>query len=129
MAQVRIYGLRASLADRRPALSRAIHDAVVRTLQYPPEKRFHRFLALEPEDFLFPADRSADYTIVEISMFQGRTVEAKKALVRALFDNIERETGIAPQDVEITLFETPRENWGIRGCSGDELGLGYKVEV
>ena len=31
--------------------------------------------------------------------------------------------------VEITIYETPRGNWGIRGVPGDELMLGYKVEV
>jgi Tautomerase enzyme len=43
--------------------------------------------------------------------------------------HIEQRCGIAPQDVEITVFETPRANWGIRGVPGDELALGYKVDV
>ncbi|APF21976.1 putative transglutaminase-like protein [Clostridium butyricum] len=34
-----------------------------------------------------------------------------------------------PNDVEITIFETPNYNWGIRGVPGDELGLNYKVNV
>jgi hypothetical protein len=37
--------------------------------------------------------------------------------------------GIHKNDVEITIFETPRENWGIRGLPGDELPLNYKVDV
>ncbi|MFZ5900336.1 hypothetical protein ACUM6F_03305 [Desulforudis sp. DRI-14] len=37
--------------------------------------------------------------------------------------------GIAPQDLEITIFETPQGNWGIRGKPGDELALNYKVQV
>ena len=129
MAQVKVYALRATLARHRTALSEAIHVSVMEALSYPREKRFHRFIALEPEEFVFPADRGEQYTIIEISLFAGRSVSAKKALIRALFANIERATGITPQDVEITIFETPRENWGIRGTPGDELALGYKVEV
>lgn len=129
MAQVKIYGLRASIECNRRRLSEAIHQAVVEALSYPPEKKFQRFISLDSENFVFPEDRTASYTIVEISMFEGRTVEAKKALVRALFRNIEQACGIAPQDVEITLFETPKENWGIRGKPGDELALNYKVNV
>jgi phenylpyruvate tautomerase PptA (4-oxalocrotonate tautomerase family) len=129
VAQVKVYALRATLERHREALSEAIHTSVMEALSYPREKRFHRFIALEPHEFLFPADRGERYTIIEISLFAGRSVEAKKALIRALFANVERATGIAPQDVEITLFETPRENWGIRGTPGDELALGYKVEV
>lgn len=129
MAQVKMYGLRSQLDLHKVGLSQAIHRSVVEALEYPPDKRFHRFIGLEPEDFLHPADRSEDYTIIEISMFEGRTTEAKKALIRALYANIGETCGISPQDIEITIVETPRENWGIRGVPGDELTLGYDIQV
>lgn len=97
-------------------------------LALPPEKRFHRFFAFETEDYLFPNDRSENYLILEISMFEGRELETKKALIRALFCNLSA-LGFAANDVEITISESPRANWGIRGLPGDELGLSYKVEV
>lgn len=129
MAQVKIYGLRHRLEPVRAALSDAVHAAVVAALRYPPEKRFHRFFPMEAADFLFPADRSDRYTIIEFSVFEGRSPEAKKALVRELYARVPPPTGIAPQDLEITIFETPRHAWGIRGLPGDEVGLGYRVEV
>lgn len=129
MAQVKIFALRSSLEANREQLSQAIHLAVVEALNYPPEKKFQRFIGLESKDFVFPADRTEAYTIIEISLFEGRSVETKKALVRALFKNIEAACNISAQDIEITIFETPRENWGIRGKSGDELALNYKVDV
>lgn len=43
--------------------------------------------------------------------------------------NIASSSEISVNDVEITIFETPKENWGIRGLPGDELALNYKVEV
>ncbi len=129
MAQIKIYALRQRLMGKQETLSTAIHKSVMEALAYPAEKKFHRFLLLEPDDFVFPADRSADYTIIEISLFAGRSVEAKKQLIRLLYANIEEAVGIVPQDVEITLFETPQSNWGIRGVPGDELALNYKVEV
>jgi len=129
VAQIRIYGERAHLNGRRQALSDAIHACMMEALALPPEKRFHRFLPLEREDFIYPADRSERYTIIEISMFAGRSVEAKKRLIRLLFARLEAACGVAPNDVEITITETPRENWGIRGLPGDELGLSYTVTV
>jgi phenylpyruvate tautomerase PptA (4-oxalocrotonate tautomerase family) len=129
MAQIKIYGLRHQLNPIKAMLSDAIHTCVVEALAYPPDKRFHRFFDLDWGDFIFPADRSERYTILEISMFEGRTIETKKRLVRLLFERIEQECGITPQDLEITIFETPRQNWGIRGRPGDELGLNYNVEV
>ena len=129
MSQVKIYGHRATLQRQRGALSEAIHAAVVQALSFPPDKRFHRFIELEPEDFIHPADRSENYTIIEISMFVGRTEAAKRELIRGLFREIEARCGIAPQDVEITIFETPKANWGIRGLPADELTLNYRVNV
>lgn len=37
--------------------------------------------------------------------------------------------GIRPEDVEITIFETPKHNWRFRGLPGDEHSLNYKVDV
>jgi phenylpyruvate tautomerase PptA (4-oxalocrotonate tautomerase family) len=129
MAQVKIFGLKTQLDPIRKELSDAIHSAVVEALAYPPEKRFHRFVGLSNEDFIYPPDRSDRYIILEISLFEGRSVEAKKSLIRALYLHIVKATGITAQDIEITLFETPRHNWGIRGVPGDELNLNYKVSV
>lgn len=98
-------------------------------LQLPPEKRFHRFILLDEADFYFPAERSAKYTILEISMFEGRSVETRKALIRQLFSRLSEEFSLSPADLEITIFETPRQNWGIRGVPGDELSLNYRVDV
>jgi 4-oxalocrotonate tautomerase family enzyme len=129
MSQVKIYGLKESLNPVKARLSEIIHSCVVDALKYPQDKRAHRFFPLESEDFFFPAGRSERYTIIEISMFEGRTTETKKRLIRLLYERIEKELDITAQDVEITIFETPKANWGIRGVPGDELELPYRVEV
>jgi len=128
MAQVKIYGHAAHLNAHRELISDAIHNCSIAKLGLPEEKRFHRFIPLEPENFIHPADRSENYTIIEVSLFEGRTVETKKAFIRALFAKF-AEGGLAQNnDLEITLTETPRHNWGIRGVPADELSLNYKVE-
>lgn len=129
MSQVKVYGLRANLAPRTRQVSDVIHSCVVEALQYPPDKRAHRFFPLDESEFFYPAGRTPAYTIIEFSMFEGRSVEAKKQLIRLLFERFERELGIGPGDVEITIFETPKHNWGFRGLPGDEHALSYTVEV
>jgi 4-oxalocrotonate tautomerase family enzyme len=129
MAQIVIYSQRENLAGRRSAISDTLHGCVTTVLGLPPDKRFHRFIALEESDFIHPTDRSPRYTIIEVSMFEGRSKDTKKKLIRLIFQRFEAELGITPQDVEITIHETPRENWGIRGKPGDELTLSYKVET
>ncbi|AGK96918.1 tautomerase family protein [Clostridium pasteurianum] len=129
MAQIKVYGLKQNLNIIKTELSDIIHSCVVNALQYPVEKRFHRFFPLDKENFYFPKGRTDKYTIIEISIFEGRSVEAKKKLIRLLFKVIEKELNISPNDIEITIFETPKYNWGIRGLPGDELKLDYKVEI
>ena len=129
MAQIKIYGLKSHLDQHAKALSDVIHDCVMEAFHYPAEKRFHRFIDLPPERFVFPADRGEQYTIIEFSIFAGRSSAAKKRLINLLFERLDNRLGIPPRSVEITIFETPRENWGIRGKPGDELMLNYKVSV
>lgn len=128
MAQVTVYGHKDPLRAKRQILSELIQGALVGELGLPPEKRFQRFVALEDGDFVHPADRTADYTIVEISMFEGRSADRIKALLKALMSGWEK-LKLHPNDLEITVFQTPKHCWGIRGKTGDELSLAYKVEV
>jgi phenylpyruvate tautomerase PptA (4-oxalocrotonate tautomerase family) len=129
MAQVKVYGLDRQITANRQKISEAIHASLMSAFEYPPEKKFHRFIGLDKEDFIYPEDRSDSYTIIEFSVFEGRSEQAKKTLIRELFSNLEQLAGITPQDVEITIFETSKANWGIRGKPGDELALNYKVDV
>lgn len=129
MSQVKIYGLRSHLEPIRAVLSDTIHSCVVDALHYPIDKRAHRFFLLDKEDFYYPAGRSDKYTIIEFSMFAGRSVETKKHLMRLLFDRVAATHDISPQDLEITIFETPKHNWGFRGLPGDEHDLNYRVEI
>ena len=129
MSQVKIYGLRGSLHSITRAMSDVIHSCVVDALQYPQDQRAHRFFPLEPQDFFYPSGRTERYTIIEISMFEGRSVEAKKALIRLLFERFASVLGIGLQDFEVTIFETPKHNWGFRELPGDEHTLNYKVDV
>ncbi len=78
---------------------------------------------------LYPTGRTDAYTIIEIAMIEGRTVETKKKLIRLLFDNIHETLGVALQDIEICVQESPACNWGFRGMHGDEVKLNYKINV
>lgn len=127
MAQVKVYGNRSVWGERRAETSDALHEALVRTWQLPADKRFHRFLLLDDGDLVAP--RSDSYLVVEIVCFTGRSREAKRALIAALYDSVAPQLGLDVNDLEIVIVESPKENWGIRGMSGDELTLSYRVDV
>ena len=129
MAQVKIYGLATELNPIKSKLSDAIHACVVEAFRFPPDKRAHRFFPLAVDDFFYPPDRTTRYTIIEIGVMEGRTVETKKHLIRLLFERLPRDLGFAVNDIEVTITESPKCNWGFRGQPGDEIALNYKVEV
>jgi phenylpyruvate tautomerase PptA (4-oxalocrotonate tautomerase family) len=127
MAQVKIYMLRNTLEPIKAQLSSIVHSCLCEALGLPLEKKFQRFFPLEPENFIHP--RSDQYVILEIILFAGRSIEAKKKLTALLFERFQRGLGISSHDLEIVLLESARHNWGIRGSPGDELSLEYKVGV
>jgi phenylpyruvate tautomerase PptA (4-oxalocrotonate tautomerase family) len=129
MGQVKIYGLRERLNPIKRRLSDVVHGCVVEALAFPEDKRAHRFFPLEREDFFWPAGRTDAYTIIEIGLIEGRSVAAKKRLIRLLFDRISAELDILQQDIEICLTESPAHNWGFRGMHGDEVKLNYRIDI
>lgn len=99
-------------------------------LGMPEDKRAHRFVPLAKEDFYYPDGRSDAYTVIEINMMKGRKPETQTLLIKTLFQEIEAKLSIAPIDIEITIKEQEKYQWGFRGMTGDEaFDLKYKVNV
>jgi phenylpyruvate tautomerase PptA (4-oxalocrotonate tautomerase family) len=65
-------------------------------------------------DFELPPGSSDDFVLVEVTMFAGRSRQAKRRLYQALVRNF-GTLGVAPADVFVVLQEPPMDNWGIRG--------------
>lgn len=126
---IKIYGLADNLNPIKQKLSNIINQCMVEAILFPDNKRAHRFFPMARENFFYPEGRTDSYTIIEISMIEGRSIEAKKKLIHLLFESIESELKISPIDVEITISESPACNWGFRGMTGNEAELNYKIKV
>jgi phenylpyruvate tautomerase PptA (4-oxalocrotonate tautomerase family) len=125
-----IYGIKEKLNPIKAQLSDVIHGCMQSVLGMPEDKRAHRFIPLDRDDFYFPGGRSDAYTVIEINMMAGRKAETQKALIKALFSELESQLSLAPTDVEITIKEQQPYQWGFRGMTGDEAkDLNYKVKV
>ncbi|MCK5707227.1 MAG: tautomerase family protein [Candidatus Aureabacteria bacterium] len=124
-----IYGIKEKLNPIKAKLSDVIHCCMRETLGMPEDKRAHRFIPMDREDFYYPGGRSDAYTVIEINMIQGREKDTQKTLIKALFEKIEKKLGISPVDIEITIKEQPAHCWGFRGITGDEAELNYKINV
>lgn len=128
MAQVKIYGIRERLRSFRETLSDIVHQCLVEAFGIPEDERFQRFIGLEKEDFLYPANRSEHFVIIEIMLFDGRSAEEKKNLIRLLYERT-GAFGLSENDLEIVLIESPRGNWGIRGVPGDQIDWSHRIDV
>ena len=125
-----VYGIKEKLNAIKAQLSDVIHECMQDVLGMPEDKRAHRFVPLDKDDFYYPGGRSDAYTVIEINMMTGRKPETQKELIKALFREIESKVSIAPIDVEITNKEQAPYQWGFRGMTGDEAkDLNYKVNV
>lgn len=122
-----ICGIKEQLNPIKARLSDTLHACMQEVLGMPEDKRAHRFIPMDKDDFYYPGGRSDAYTVIEINMMQGRTEETKKALIKAIFHRMEAELGIGPVDVEITIQEQPPHCWGFRGITGDEAKLNYSI--
>jgi phenylpyruvate tautomerase PptA (4-oxalocrotonate tautomerase family) len=111
-------------------LSDAIHGCMQSVLGMPEDKRAHRFIPLAKENFFYPGGRTDSYTVIEINLMKGRKPDTQKALIKALFKTIESKLGISTVDIEITIKEQEKYQWGFRGITGDEASdLNYNVDV
>jgi phenylpyruvate tautomerase PptA (4-oxalocrotonate tautomerase family) len=107
----------------------AVHAALVETIRIPPADKVLRFVAHAPDDFITPPAYGEKFTRIEITLFAGRSLEAKRKLYKAIVRNLE-PFGVPPKDVKIVLIEVPAENWGIRGGhAACDIDLGFEIRV
>ncbi len=126
---IRIYGIKEKLNPLKTRMSDVINQCMVEALQFPANKRAHRFFPMEAADFYYPEGRTDAYTVIEVNMMAGRSEVAKQGLIHLLFERFEQQLGILPVDVEIMIFDSPPGNFGFRGMTGAEAQLDYKIEV
>jgi len=117
-------------SEYKKAILDGVHQALVDALGIPDSDRFQRIYELDKEDFECPPDRSQTVTMIQITMFPGRSFEAKKELYQNIIQNLGENPGIDGNDIMIILLEPPMENWGIRGGKpASEVDFEFKIDV
>ena len=124
-----LIATRAGWLDDPSRLIEAVHSALQEALKIPPHDRLLRLVEHAPSHFAVPPGRGERYTLIEVTMFSGRSLDARRKLYRAIVQNL-ATLGIPATDIKITLIETPPENWGLRGgIPASEIDLGFKIDV
>lgn len=116
-------------AEEVSALIEAVYQAQRSALKVPEDDRQIRYIEHKPEHFAVPPGKTDNYTLIEITLFPGRTLDAKRKLYQSIVRRF-GELGIASSDIFIILNEPPLDNWGIRGgVPASEVDLGFNLKV
>ena len=102
-------------AAYRRDIGRVVYEAML-SVGVPKDDRFQIINEHEAGNFLFAPEylgirHSDDLVIIQITWNEGRTLEQKKALYKAIADGLAASPGIRKEDVFINLVEVKKENW------------------
>lgn len=122
---------RAYTPDEEVRLMDAVHAALVQAFRVPATHRNVTLVVHAPHRMAGRTDSPAPDRVTHVTLFvlPGRSLDAKRALYRAIVDGF-APLGIPPACVLIRLHELPPENVGVRGglpvC---DIELGYRLDV
>lgn len=117
-------------AQYKKAVLDCIHGALVDAFKIPDYDRNQKIYELMPENMEVPGNKTDDYMLIEITVFQGRSLEAKRNLYKRIVDELATHVNIKGDGVTIILHEVPLENWGIRvGLPASEVDIEFKIKV
>ncbi len=129
MPLVKVSLLKGKSKEEKEALLNAIHAALIEAFKIPENDRSQRIFEFEPENFEIPEGKTSNYTLIEMDVFPGRSIEAKRKLYQTIVQNLQK-LDIQTSDVLIVLNEPQFDNWGVRGgVPASEIDLGFKVDV
>jgi phenylpyruvate tautomerase PptA (4-oxalocrotonate tautomerase family) len=116
-----------ALAERRAILD-GVHAALVEAFRIPEQDRNQILHEHDPEHL--ESSKGRAFTLIELTVFPGRSDDAKRALYAALVRNLQAAPGIPPEQVLFVLHEPPLVDWGIRGGkAASDVDVGFSLKV
>ena len=110
-------------------LIEAVQTALVAAFRIPEGDRDVVLDLYDENRRIVSAGRSERYTRVEIVGIAARSLEAKRALFKAIADNLEA-VGVPRNESRIFLIELPADYWGINGgVLASEADIGFEIKV
>ena len=110
--------LRAGKPDTyRQAIFDSLYRALRETLNVPEGDEFMTISEHDAANFrygnAFGVARSDDLVYIQVTVFNNRTAEQKKALFQRIAELLGESPGIRPEDVFVQVLEAAKENWSV----------------
>ena len=115
MPLVRIEIIKGKSADYKKEMLDAVHTALINAIKIEDWDRFQRLYEIEDDFFERSESKTDKFTMIEITMFQGRTKEQKARIFEEIVKELSARLEIQATDVFIVINEPPNENWGLAG--------------
>ena len=104
-------------AAYRQAIFDGLYRAMRETLAVPEDDQFMTISEHDAANFrygdAYGVARSADVVYIQITVFDTRTAEQKKALFRLIAELLGQNPGIRPEDVFVNVLDAAKENWSV----------------
>lgn len=101
----------------RQAIFDSLYQALRDALNVPEDDQFMTISEHAPGSFrhgsAFGVNRSDDLLYINITVFNTRTPEQKKALFRRIAQLLGDNPGIRSEDVFVVIADAPKENWSV----------------
>ena len=115
MPLIRIEIIKGKDRDYKKKILDAVHTALIKAIQIEDWDRFQRLYEIDEELFERSENKTDKFTMIEITMFQGRTKEQKAKIYEEIVKELDEKLEIKSSDVFIVINEPPNENWGLAG--------------
>jgi 4-oxalocrotonate tautomerase len=102
----------------RQAIFDNLYRAMREALDVPEDDQFMTITEHDAANFRYGAScfgiaRSDDVVFIQITVFNTRTPEQKKALFRRTAELLGESPGIRPENVFVNVLEAAKENWSV----------------
>jgi len=102
----------------RQAIFDGLYRAMREALNVPEDDQFMTITEHDAANFRYGAScfgivRSDDLVYIQITVFDTRTAEQKKALFRRSAELLGENPGIRPENVFVNVLESAKENWSV----------------
>ena len=115
MPLVKIEIIKGKSLEYKKTVLDAVHVALENAIQIENWDRFQRLYEIEDDLFERSESKTDKFTMIEITMFPGRTKEQKSKIFEEIVKELNIRLQIKSTDVFIVLNEPPNENWGLAG--------------
>ncbi len=116
MPLVRISFMKGKHGGFGRKIGEIVYQSMVDTINVPKNDNFQIITEHDRDSLIYDTGylgipRTDGIMVIQVTLNEGRTVEAKKAFFKSVAERLNSELGVRKEDVLINLVEVKKENW------------------